>query len=371
MSKIKDLIQQHCPNGVEYKKLGEYIDIYTGTQFNKRDMLDIGSYPVLNGGISPSGFAEIYNEEANTITISQGGASAGYVNWMGCKFYAGAHCFVVKPNSVLLNNRYLYFVLKNSEQKLMQSKHGAGIPGLNSSKVKNLQIPIPPMEVQEEIVRILDTFSALTAELEAELEARKKQYQYYRDKLLSFENLGERERERLTWRRLGECVQVINATKKMNKKFYLTKGKYPIIDQGQKYIIAYTNDATGLLPLDEYVIFGEHTKEIKYVDFQFIQGADGLKILKNKDFILPKYLYHCMQNLKFQIPNRGYNRHWTVTAPLQIPIPSMEEQERVVGILDKFDRLVNDISEGIPAEIKARRQQYEYYRDMLLNFKKL
>ena len=157
----------------------------------------------------------------------------------------------------------------------------------------------------------------------------------------------------------------------MNKKFYLTKGKYPIIDQGQKYIIAYTNDATGLLPLDEYVIFGEHTKEIKYVDFQFIQGADGLKILKNKDFILPKYLYHCMQNLKFQIPNRGYNRHWTVTAPLKIPIPSMEEQERVVGILDKFERLVNDISEGIPAEIKARRQQYEYYRDMLLNFKKL
>lgn len=158
-------------------------------------MLDVGSYPVLNGGISPSGFAEIYNEEANTITISQGGASAGYVNWMGCKFYAGAHCFVVKTNSELLNNRYMYFVLKNSEQKLMQSKHGAGIPGLNSSKVKNLVIPIPSMEEQERVVGILDKFDRLVNDISegipAEIKARRQQYEYYRDMLLNFKKLDK------------------------------------------------------------------------------------------------------------------------------------------------------------------------------------
>lgn len=158
-------------------------------------MLDVGSYPVLNCGTSPSGFAEIYNEEANTITISQGGASAGYVNWMGCKFYAGAHCFVVKTNSELLNNRYMYFVLKNSEQKLMQSKHGAGIPGLNSSKVKNLVIPIPSMEEQERVVGILDKFDRLINDISegipAEIKARRQQYEYYRDMLLNFKKLDK------------------------------------------------------------------------------------------------------------------------------------------------------------------------------------
>ena len=190
MNKIERMLQELCPEGVEYLLLGKYIEIYTGVQFNKRDMSNVGTYPVLNGGINPSGFTERYNEEKDTITISQGGASAGYVNWMDCKFWAGAHCFVVKPNNSRLNNRYLYFLLKNSEQILMQSKHGAGIPGLNRDKVKKLIVPVPPLPIQEEIVRILDHFTELTAELQAELQARKEQYEYYRNKLLTFDNIG-------------------------------------------------------------------------------------------------------------------------------------------------------------------------------------
>lgn len=183
MSKLQELIQKLCPDRVEYSSLGKYIDIYTGIQFNKKDMSEVGTYPVLNGGVNPSGFTEKFNEQENTITISQGGASAGYVNWMKCKFWAGAHCFIVKPNINILNNRYLYFLLKNSEQRLMQSKHGAGIPGLNRDKIRNLIIPIPPLAVQEEIARILDHFTNIAAELQAELQARKKQYEYYRNRL--------------------------------------------------------------------------------------------------------------------------------------------------------------------------------------------
>lgn len=190
MSKLQELIQKLCPNGVEYKKLENYITIYTGEQFNKRDMLDNGHYPVINGGMEPSGFSEKFNETENTITISQGGASAGFVNWIDCKFWAGAHCYVVKPSKNAVQNRFLYFLLKNKEEQLMQLKHGAGIPALGREKINKLLVPVPPLAVQEEIVRILDHFTDLAAELQAELQARKEQYEYYRNKLLTFDKMG-------------------------------------------------------------------------------------------------------------------------------------------------------------------------------------
>ena len=199
MSKLKELIDKLCPDGVEYKKLGEFILIYTGTQFNKRDMNNIGTYPVINGGVNPSGHIESFNEDSNTITISQGGASAGFVAWQTSNFWAGAHCYVVKPNVKYLSNKYLYFFLKNQEAFLQQMQHGAGIPALNKKKVQNLEIPLPPIEVQEEIVRILDNFTKCTAELQAELQAREEQYEYYRNKLLSFEG-----RTDVEWKKLGD-----------------------------------------------------------------------------------------------------------------------------------------------------------------------
>lgn len=186
MNEIDKLIQELCPDGVEYKKLGEVCEINTGEQFNKRDMDEKGIYPVLNGGIAPSGYTERYNTEENTITISQGGASAGYVNFMDCKFWAGAHCYIVKPISKTISNRFLYFFLKNEERKIMGSKLGAGIPGLNRKNVTSFPIPVPPLPIQEKIVEVLDKFTKLEAELEAELEARRKQYEYYREKLLTF-----------------------------------------------------------------------------------------------------------------------------------------------------------------------------------------
>lgn len=187
---LRQLIDRLCPDGVPFVKLGDYINIYTGDQFNKRDMSTSGSYPVVNGGINPSGFIESYNEPQDTITISQGGASAGFVAWQATPFWAGAHCYVIKPNSKLIINRFLYFFLKNKESYLQQMQHGAGIPALNRDKVKELKFPLIPIEVQEEIVRILNTFSAyaasLQAELQAELQARKEQYEYYRNLLLTF-----------------------------------------------------------------------------------------------------------------------------------------------------------------------------------------
>lgn len=154
-------------------------------------MADSGTYPVYNGGINPSGFVEVFNENGNTITISQGGASAGYVNWQSTKFWAGSHCYVLSPqNEAFLNKRYLFHFCKKSEKKLQQCQYGAGIPSLGKSTIEKFPIPVPPLAEQKRIVKILDKFDALcgdlTSGLPAEIEARRKQYEFYRDKLLSF-----------------------------------------------------------------------------------------------------------------------------------------------------------------------------------------
>jgi len=180
--------------GVEFKELGKLASIETGTQLNKTAMAEIGDYPVINGGINPSGFYNEYSTEENAIAISQGGASAGYVNFVTIKFWAGAHCFVVKPTSNELENRYLYFLLKNGQDKLQNAKLGAGIPGLNKKELQNFKIPLPPLSEQKRIVSILDKFDALVNDisigLPAELKARRQQYEYYRGKLLTFKPLS-------------------------------------------------------------------------------------------------------------------------------------------------------------------------------------
>ncbi len=186
MSRLDALIQTLCPDGVEYKCLGDFVTIEKGTQLNLTAMTEEGLYPVINGGISESGYYHEYNTEENTITVSQGGASAGYVNFLPTKFWAGAHCYIVKPENKRVINKYIYYLLKNAEVTIKNAKYGAGIPGLNKSTLEQLTIPIPPMQIQEEIVRILDTFTNVVEELETELGARVRQYEYYRDKLLTF-----------------------------------------------------------------------------------------------------------------------------------------------------------------------------------------
>ncbi|GAA9224640.1 restriction endonuclease subunit S [Helicobacter pylori] len=190
---LKTLLQTLAPKGVEFRKLGEVINILKGKQLNKELLLDYGEYPVMNGGIHASGYWNEYNTDYPKIIISQGGASAGYVNYMTSKFWAGAHCYAIELNSEKLNYKFLYYFLKNSQTILMKSQFGAGIPALNKADIETLTIPIPPLEIQQEIVKILDQFSLLTTDLlagiPAEIKARKKQYEYYREKLLTFKPL--------------------------------------------------------------------------------------------------------------------------------------------------------------------------------------
>ena len=385
MSKLQELIKQHCPNGVEYKKLGELISIYTGVQFNKRDMNEQGMYPVINGGINPSGFVDNYNEEASTITVSQGGASAGYVAWQYQPFWAGAHCFVVKIISDKLLNRYLFFFLKNQEFLLQQMQHGAGIPALNRDRIRNLEIPVPPLEVQEEIVKILDRFSEYAAELQAELQARREQYEYYRDKLLSFNKIGG-----VLWLTMNEIGTFIRGNGLQKKDF--TESGFPCIHYGQIHT-HYGTFASETISFTSQK-YAEQLKKAQYGDLIIAttsEDVDGcckaVAWLGHSEVAISgdAYIFHHKQNPKyisylFQTDLfANYKRTaYTGTKVIRVssermgkfalPIPPLAEQERIVGILDKFETLVNDLSEGLPSEIAAVGEQYEYYRNKLLTF---
>ena len=170
--------------------------------------------------------------------------------------------------------------------------------------------------------------------------------------------------EKVEWKKLGDVkeVKTVSAKKKYKKQEYLDKGLYPIIDQGQDFIAGYTNDGNFLFDENSYVVFGDHTEAIKYVDFPFAQGADGIKVIKTcEEYINSKYLYHVLLN--FYKITGDYKRHFSILKELEIPIPSLETQERIVKILDT---MVGHFTQ-LEAELEARNKQYEYYRDKLLS----
>lgn len=179
--------------GVEYVKLGQVCSILRGKRLTKSQLKQDGKYKVFHGGTEPIGFFDEYNREGNTTMIINVGASAGTVGYSIDNFWSSDGCFCLSHSPLMLG-RYIYFYLKTTEHFLMSRVRKAGIPTLDGKVLEQLEIPLPPLPVQEEIVRILDTFTELQKELqkelEAELQARQKQYQYYRDKLLSFSNLN-------------------------------------------------------------------------------------------------------------------------------------------------------------------------------------
>ncbi len=169
---------------------------------------------------------------------------------------------------------------------------------------------------------------------------------------------------KVEWKKLGEVkeIEVVTPPKKIKKQDYNSYGKYPIIDQGKEYIVGFTEDELLVFPINEYVIFGDHTESIKYANFSFAQGADGIKVMKSDcTYLSTKYLYYAI--LSFYKKTGKYMRHFSRLKDTEIPIPSLEIQEKIVETLDKFTNYVTELK----AELKARERQYSFYRDKLLS----
>ena len=367
---------------VEWKKLGEVCDIKTGKGVTKKDAVEDGVYPIISGGKTPMDYIDKYNRDANTVTVSRVGANAGYVNYLGEKFYLNDKCFSVIPKIDYIDSKFLYYILKAREQQITAMQSLGGVPTINTSKVGSIEIPLPPLSVQSRIVEILDKFTSLETELEAELELRKKQYAYYREQLLNFSYTPPSEFN-VVYRKLGEVAQYskgrIDAST-LSAKNYVGVDNLLQDCQGKKLSEHVPTEGryTAYSPKD--ILIGNirpYLKKIWFADNAGGTNGDVLVIQTTDERVLPEYLYQVlsddafftydMQHAKGAKMPRG-NKDKILD--YKIPIPPLSEQARIVEILDKFDTLTNSISEGLPLEIQLRRQQYEYYREQLLDFRR-
>lgn len=384
---------------VEWLPLGHIAAIKTGQSVNKNMISkNPGVYPVINSGREPLGFINTWNTDNDPIGITTRGAGVGSVIWQEGKYFRGNLNYSItidKKNHI--NIRYMYHALLHMKNDIHELCTFDGIPALNAGSLKKLLIPIPcpdnpekSLAIQSEIVRILDKFTALTAELTAELNMRKKQYNYYRDQLLSFKE-GEVE-----WKTLGEIGNFTYgyAAKAMdsgdarfvritdiNKDGKLSK-ENPMYVELNEENEKYTLDKNDLLMARTGATFGKTM--IFEEDYPAVYAGFLIKLNLNETIINAKYYWHFAQSDFFweqanKLVSGGGQPQFNANAlkQVRVPIPypshpqkSLDEQGRIVDILDKFDAIAASITEGLPREIELRQKQYEYYRDLLFSFPK-
>ena len=388
MSRINELIKELCPNGVEYKKICNICNVVGRIGFRgykREDQVEKGNGAIslspsniINGKINYNDCTYIswgkYNESPE-IMVSDGDV-------IFCKTASvGKTCYIenmpekttINPQLILLKNisinaKYLSYCLQTNDFQIKaNSIKGLGtIPTLSQKDFNELTVPVPPLEVQEEIVRILDKFGELEAELEAELEVRKSQYEFWR---------GELFKDSTNLITIGEACDVLTGGEPPED---IIKGiesddehPYPVYGNG-KEIYGYSSSYR--VDKDSTVIssIGANTGAIYYRQAFFTPIIRLKVVVPKSDNLLPKYLYYALQTSKFKsksgsVPNLNAND----IKSIRFPLVSIEEQKRIVNILDKFEKLISDISIGLPAEIELRRQQYEYYRNKLLSFEEL
>ncbi|QIH35508.1 restriction endonuclease subunit S [Sphingobacterium sp. DR205] len=382
MSKIEELIAQYCPDGVEYKKLGEVLHFLNGKGHEKA-ISDNGNYIVVNSKfISTNGNVKKHSDTqisplfVDDILMVMSDLPNGR---------ALAKTFIVdNDNLYTLNQRICslsvkdkssqlpkyYYYLLNRHLSFLRFDNGVDQTNLRKDDILNVLIPIPPLPVQEEIVNILDKFTALERELEGELEARTRQYEYYRNELLTFEG------KEVDWKTLPQISENLNSKRKPVKGGSREKGNIPYY--GASGIVDYVKD---YIFDGDFLLISEDGANLLTRNTPIAFSITGKSWVNNHAHVLKFKHYATRRLIEYYLNSIDLVPYITGAAQpklnkqnlnnILVPVPSLEEQERIVTILDKFDALVNDISVGLPAEIAARRQQYEYYRGKLLTFEPL
>ena len=381
MSRIDDLIAEYCPDGVKHQTLGEIGEFIRGNGIQKRDFRDSGFGCIHYGQIytyyglfadhtksfiDPN-LAEkrkkAYKGDLVIATTSENEEDVCKAcAWLGEEPIAiSGDAYIFRHHQ---NPKYISYCFQSELFQSQKKKYitGTKVLRVNGGAMAKIHVPVPPLPVQEEIVRILDSFSSL--------EARRKQYAYYRDELLTFD------RERVLVITVGELCD-INRGRVMSKG-YLEKhrGAYPVYSSQTAnngrfgFINSYDYDG-------EYITWttdGANAGSVFYHDEKFsITNVCGLLRIKDSR-VRAKYLKYVLDVTAKQYVNTGMGNPKlmsNVMKQIKVGIPSLAEQDRIISILDRFDKLTNDLSSGLPAEIEARRKQYEYYRDRLLSFDEL
>ena len=334
---------------------------------------------MIAGGQQPAYFIDKANRSGETIVVSSSGAYAGFVSYWDIPiFVSDAFSIEAKSDFCL---KYLYYVLKNRQESIHSLKKGGGVPHVHVSDLAPMIIPLPPLPVQEEIVRILDTFSNTVAELEAERAARIRQYEHYRDELLTFESKSKIMEKLLAnlcpdgveYDDLGALVDILDSQRRPVTKSKRKPGPYPYYGANgiQDYVAEFIFDGT-------FLLLGEDGSVINPDGSPVLTWASGKLWVNNHAHILAektsgallRYLYYYLQTVDVSKVVRGVppKINQENLRNIKIAVPPLPVQERIISILDHFEAMVNDLKNGLPAEIALRRKQYEHYRDTLLTF---
>ena len=385
MSRLDELIAELCPDGVHIQKLKDItLKISDGMHNLPKGSAEQGRYPILSAQNINNGIIsldtnrwvdkDIFDRENNRTDVQKGDVLLTIVGAIGrtavvstdLKALFQRSICVIKPNTKVVLSQYLKHALGSSKiQAYMQvNAHGAAQKGLYLKQVGEIKLPIPPLEVQREIVHILDSFTLLTAELTAELTARKKQYEFYRNTLLTFDNT-------IKIVPLADIADIGTGSSNTNEG--LEEGKYPFYVRSQEPLRKneYEYDETAIITAGDGVGVG---KVFHYIEGKYALHQRAYRIHINTPDVLPRYYFHYMrtaflpyiQKTMFQGSVASIRRPMLNQFP--VPVPTLEVQKRLVNVLDNFESICTDLNIGLPAEIEARQKQYEYYRDLLLTF---
>lgn len=382
-SKLEELIEKLCPNGVEYRELEKIITIVSPPKkiLSKNITLQ-GKYPVIDQGADYiSGYTddtEALLPDNNYIIFGDHTEIIKYVDFKFAQGADGIKILITKD----FDCKYLYYCFTNFyEPTGKYTRHW--------SKAKTTLIPLPPLEIQEEIVRILDKFTELTIEIKEELTTelilRKQQYEHYRDELLTFGDEVKKENlekctlkiQKVKWNNVSEEEYNyidLSSVNRDNNKIYETQNINSTTAPSRAQQIVLENDiifGTTRPLLKRYCIIPkEYNNQICSTGFCVLRADENI--------VLPKWIFYLISTSSFYAYVEKNQKGTSYPAisdtevkKFEIPLPPLEEQKRIVEILDRFDKYINDIKEGLPAEIEMRQKQYEHYRKELLDFKKL
>ena len=397
MSKLQELIKELCPDGVEFRKLGEISNFRRGSfpqpYGNKEWYGGEGAMPFIQVADIEDNMQlakktkrlisrlaqpmSVFAPKESIIISLQG--SIGRIAVTQYDAYIDRTVAIFTNISKNIIPKYFVYQLQSIFKIKEKTARGSTIKTITKEEFTNFEIPLPPLEVQKEIVRILDAFTAHTAELQAELQARKEQYEYYRNKLLTFDENDER----VKWIKLGEIGNTCMC-KRIMKHQTSDIGEVPFFKIG-----TFGKEADAFI---SYELYDEYKNKYSFprkgeilisasgtigrtviYDGQdaYFQDSNIIWIQNDESKVLNKYLYYYYQIIEWNVEGgtikRLYNTNLSKTI---IAYPPLSEQKRIISILDKFESLVNDLSEGLPAEIAAVQEQYEYYRNKLLTFKR-
>ena len=356
---------------VKFMKLSDVAEIKRGSTITK-SQTSTGNIPVLAGGQQPAYFHGESNRNGETIVVAGSGAYAGFVSFWNTPIFV-SDAFTVEPNDDVLLTKFCYYLLKDRQAEIHGLQSGGGVPHVYGKDVGKLRIPVPPLKVQSEIVRTLDTFVELDDVLVEEMQARKSQYFHYRDRIFAFHGS---ETGSVNWLPLGEVAKNLDSKRKPVTQGYRTSGKYPYY--GASGIVDYVAD---FLFDGDYLLVSEDGANLLARSTPIAFSISGKNWVNNHAHVLEFDSYEQRRLVEFYLNSIDLSSYVAGGAQpklsqsnmnkILVPVPTRDLLAKTVKALDAFDFLLNHERFGLPAEISARRMQYEYYRHRLLSFNEI